>query len=305
MDLTRNVIYRFFRLNDEDIQTNIVQGNGIGGGISGSVMDYADYSDVDIVQFMEKRSQEDGMDAGDVFKGARRIRLAGTLYGTSRAALFDKRADLREALDPVLAQLDEPADRGYQPLYFSEPTLRLAEFPSGYIDKRILALPRAYSDPISRDSQGGNDIDSLALMWQATLIARDPLVYGEEAQEYDITGTGVQTATLVNRGNYYAPLNMLMVVGSAAGSIAVQAGTSVFTITVPSSTGNRTIRVKGADKVLTVEESDTEITRQDLITFAGTNTWAKVPPGTTSASVTYTSVTAQSGSLMWFWESYC
>jgi hypothetical protein len=306
MDLTKNIIYRSFTLNDENIVTNIVAGNGIGGGISGCVVDSVDYSDVDVVQFLEKRSLEDGMDAGDVYKGARRVRMAGTLYGLSRADLYDRWLDLRAALDPVLAQADEPADKGYQPLYFSIPTLDLVNFPSGYRDMRILVMPRAISAMIQKDSLGGDDEDSLAIPWQATFLARDPRITAQTEQDYTFTAGAPHTnsGNLVNRGNHYAVLNMLIEVTSAGGSIAVQAGTSVFTLTVPASTGNRIIRLKGDDKIITVEEGSVEVTSMSMIAFSGSNTWPQVQPGTHGYSVTFTGVTVIAGSHMWFWEHY-
>lgn len=387
-DLIKNIIYRDFRLNDEDISTNATQGNSVGSGISGSVLDSIDYNDVDVVQFMEKRSLEDGMDVGDVYKGARRIRVAGTLYGTTRADLYDRLDDLRAALDPVLAQADEPADKGYQPFYFSTPTLRLVEFETGYIDKRLLAMPRALGYMLQRDTQGGDGMDSLAIPFQATLVCADPRIMGAEEQDYDLpemievtgataaagtdlitktahglvagdrvsfttltAGTGLNLTTayyvlasgltanafkvsltsggaivditvnytvvsyvkstgltnvgsLVNRGNHYGVLNMLLVVGPQAGTISVQAGTSVFTITLPASTGERIIRLKGDDKIVTIEENSTEVTDQDVIAFTGDNTWPQVQPGTHSYSVTVARVWLKDSSHMWFWESY-
>lgn len=303
-DLTKDIIYRGFTLNDEDLAANVIVGNGIGSGIGGCILDSFDLNDVDVVQFMEKRSLEDGMDVGDVFRGARRIRIAGTLYGTTRADLFDRLGALRAALDPVLAQQDSPADKGYQPFYFSVPTLDIANFPTGYIDQRILVMPRGIGYMLQRDSQGGDPEDALAIPFQATLVAADPRIMGETEQDYDVSGTGTVTGSLVNRGNHYGVLNGLWSVGSAAGSIAIQAGTSVFTITVPASTGTRIIRLKGADKILTVEESSVEVTRMDLISFTGDNTWAQVQPGTNGYSITYTTVTADAGSHIWFWEAY-
>jgi hypothetical protein len=387
-DLTRNIIYRSFRLNDEDQTTNYTGGNGIGTGISGCTVDSFDLNDVDVVQFMEKRSLEDGMDVGDVFKGARRVRISGVLSGTTRADLYDKLADLRAALDPVLAQADEPADKGYQPLYFSDPTLRVDEFPSGYIDKRVLAMPRAIGYLLQRDAQGGDEDDSLSLAWQATLVCADPRIMGETEQDYTfgtttivtgatasaatnlITkathglvagdrvtfstltgGTGLNTTTtyyviatgltsgvfavsttsggsavditvnysavsyvksltntgsLVNRGNHYGVLNMLLAIGAPGGTVSVQAGTSVFTITLPASTGDRIVRLKGSDKVLTVEDVATtaDVTTMDEIAFSGTNTWPQVQPGTHGYSVTFNGIELQTGSHMWFWESY-
>lgn len=305
-DLTKDITYRGFTVNDEDIQTNYTGGNGVGTGIDGCVVDSWDLSDVDVVQFLEKRSLEDGMDAGEVFKGARRVRMMGTLYGTSRAGLYDNLADMRAAFDSGLAQADEPSDKGYQPLYFSEPTLNLAAgtgFPSGYIDKRILVIPRSFGYLIQRDAVGGDADDALAIPWQALLVARDPRIYGATAQD-TLLESASNSGNLVNRGNHYAPLNFAMEVNNAAGSIAVTAGTSVFTITIPSSSGNRIIRVKGSDKIVTFEEAGVEVLNMGAIAFNTGLTWPQVAPGTSAYTVNYTTVTAQSGSHMWFWESY-
>ena len=159
MDTTRNIIYRSFVLNDESILDSVTGGGAYLSGIAGCVVDSADISDVDVVQFMEKRSQSDGMDAGTVELGARRIRLAGTLYNVSRPLLYDDLWDLRAALNPILAQRDEPADKGYRPLYFATPTARTDanDYPAGYIPLQVKAMPRAFQASFNRDLHGGDD----------------------------------------------------------------------------------------------------------------------------------------------------
>ena len=386
MDLTQDVIYRGYKLNDADILTNIAAGAGPATGIAGCVIDSVDFSDVDVVQFLEKRSLQDGMDAGDVFLGARRLRMAGTLYAISRALLFDAYWALRAVLSPVLAQYDEPADKGYQPLYFMTPTNRLTDYPSGYIDLRVLALPRSFQAIIQRDSLGGNDLDALAVSWQATFVCKDPSIMGETPQDYVFTtstivegatatattdlvskgthglvandrisfttltgGEGLSTGVgywvisdglttevfkvstsmggsaeditvdytdvhyvksapfagnFTNRGNYLCPLNMLVVVGATAGSIAIATGGAVNTITVPASTGERIVRYNGQEKTVSVEENSVETLRLDLLAFGTTTTHPLVPTGTSAYTVTFTGVTVGEGSHMWFWERY-
>jgi hypothetical protein len=386
VDLTREIIYRSFVLNDEDIADSTTGGGGAGTGIIGCVVDSADFSDVDVVQFLEKRSQRDGMDAGDVFLGTRRLRMAGTLYNVTRAALYDSLADLRAALSPVLAQREEPLDRGYRPLYFSVPTNRLDDFPGGIIEMRLLALPRAFQALFDRDQLGGEDEDSLAIPWQATFVMRDPTLQGLDPQDYEPTtqtevtsatatastdligktshglvagdrvrittlgtgGAGLNTTTnyyvlasgltssafkvsltsggsainitsdstglkyvksvttsgnLTNRGTYLAPVNMLFVVGRASGSIAVTMGDSIFTITVPASTGERIIRVRD-DGVITFEEDDVEVPSMSAIAFSGDTTWPLIDPDTSAYSITVHGCILAEGSHFWFYERY-
>jgi hypothetical protein len=306
MDTTRDIIFRTYVLNDEDIESSIVGGGAAGSGITGCVVDTFDFSDVDVVQWMEKRSQADGSDAGDASLGPRRIRVAGTLYATTRNTLFDELFTLRAALNPVLAQREEPLDKGYRPLYFSVPTNRLADYPAGAIELMVKALPRGIQHVTQRDSIGGEDDESLAIPWQATFICKDPSIYGASPVEVDITAAAApvtQAATWDNRGTYLGKFNALFVVDAAAGSIAVTVGDSTFTITVPASTVSRTIRVKD-DKVLTFEESGAETLQMSRIAFTGDTTWPLIDPGVTNYSVTFTGCAPQAGGRIWFYEQY-
>lgn len=193
MDTTRDIIYRNYTLNDEDILDSITGGGDSGHGIGGCTVDTFDLSDVDVVQWLEKRAQGDGSDAGNVYQGVRRIRIAGTLYATTRLTLFDELFSLRAALNPVLAQREEPLDKGYRPLYFSIPTNRSDDYPSGAIDLQVKALPRGIQHTTQRDALGGEDDDPLAIPWQATFICRDPGIYSADPVEVDFTATTANT----------------------------------------------------------------------------------------------------------------
>lgn len=391
MDLTRDIIYRGFTLNDEDILDALVAGGGEGSGIVGCVVDSADISDVDVVQFIEKRSQQDGMDAGTPFLGTRRIRMAGTLYNVTRNLLFDDLFTLRAAMSPILAARESPLDYGYLPLYFSVPTNRVEDYIDGAIPLMIKAMPRSFQAMFSRDQQGGDDDSALGIPWQATFIAKDPSIMAATPQDYNLTtqaivtgataaaatdlvtktahglvagdrvrfttltgGTGLLTTityyviaagltanafavsltsggaavnitvnysavsyvksvttsgNVVNRGNYVSPLNMLIVVGAQSGSIVASIGDSSFTLTIPASTGARTIRFKGEDKVLTVEEDGVEVTRYDYLTFSNDTTWPLISTDAGSITGTAYSITAHgavvtTGSHFWFYERY-
>lgn len=383
MDLTDEITYRDFALNT--VATSPVDGVGE-DGIVGCVVDSVDMSDLDVVQFTEKRAQSDGMDVGDVFNGARRIRMAGTLYARTRAGLFDSLQQLRAACSATLAFREDPDAKGYQPMYFSVPTARTDDYPAEKINMRILVMPRAFQEIIQRDQTGGVPADALAIPWQATFIARDPrkmaatqtdtsfsattevsataaastdlvaktahgLVAGDRVYftalvggsglslgiGYYVISSGLTTdafkvsltsggsavniatdytsgtkyvkvvtlsGTFSNRGDYHAQLNMLLAVGAQPGTIVVSAGGSNFTITVPASTGDRIIRLKGEEKIITVEENDEEELRYALLTFEGSSTYPLVPAGSSPYSITFIGVTVQSDSHMWFWESF-
>jgi hypothetical protein len=304
MDLARDVLYRGFYLNNSHF--TITSGGAVGTGIAGCILDSCDLSDVDVVQFTEKRSLQDGMDVGDVYLGGRRLRLAGTVYALTKNLLYDTLQQLRATCSPTLAFRSSPGDKGYLPLYYSVPTNRLTDYPSGTIDLMVRAMPKAFQATIQNDHLGSADAKALAITWQATFVMRDPRIMSAAARDYAFNagGTHTDTGNLVNRGDYHAPLNMLVNVSNAAGTIAVTAGDSVFTITVPSSTGNRTVRYNGEDKILTITENSVEALRMDLLTFTAGKTHPLVPNGSSAYSVSFTGVVVQSNSHMWFWESY-
>ena len=400
MDTTRDILYRGFKLNDQAIQANIIAGDQLGAGVSGSTVSSFDPHDVDVVQFTEKRSEQDGMDAGHPFLGMRRIRMSGTLYALSRNLLYDKMFALRAALSPILSDREVPADKGYQPLYFSVPTNnqdatvvansggKTLGYPAGAIDLHYRAMPRAFQAVFQDNAQGGSDGDALAIPWQASFICKDPTLYSQATSDYIVGnaaaevavtgvaatdlftkathglvandkvrftilvgGTGItvnttyyviasgltandfrvsatlggatinfttdatagskyqktttMTGNTINRGTYITPLNMLFSIGNRAGTIDVQAGDSVFSLAIPASTGDRLVRVKGQDKLVTIEEASVELTRQDIISFSGSSTWAMVPTGTAGYTITLAGLgRVDASSHMWFWEAY-
>lgn len=386
MDLTREVIYRGVTLNVQDMDAARVPGVGIGSGQVGCVLDSVDISDVDVVQFLEKRSQSDGMDAGEPFLGTRRIRMAGTLYNVTRALLYDDLASLRAAFSPVLAAREEPLDYGYRPLYFVWPTNRVEDYLSGAIELQVKAMPRAFSANFNRDQLGGGDEDALAIPWQATLICKDPAILGAEpvdilhtaqtivtggtaaaatnlvtkaahglvagdrvrfttltggtglsltttyyviasgltsgvfkvstvsaGSEVDITvnysavsfvKSVTDSGTLTNRGTYLANVSALWAIGPQSGVISGTIGDTVFSIAIPASVGNRSVRFDGANKVLTIEEDSEPLPRNGLITFSNDTTWPLIDPGDSAYSITFHGCVVQSGSHTWFYEQY-
>lgn len=302
VDTTLPIISRGYTFNDPDIQFDA--GVGLGRGAQGSVVDSIDISDVDIVQFMEKRALEDGMDASDVFQGARRVRMTGTIYGRTRALFYDEMDDFMAATAAVLAQRDEPANKGYVPLYWAKRTNRSEYAPeSQIIEQFVYAMPRVRHIAIERDAQGGDANKGLAATWSASWLMRDPAIYGVEPIDVDLSAGNV-SSTWTNRGNYISRLNFLIVVGAAAGTITIAAGDATFTITVPASSGNRTIRYNGKEKYLTFEENSLELIRMDLLGLDSEGAHPNIPPGDSVYTVTFTSVTPTTGSHMWFYETY-
>lgn len=233
MDTTRAITYRDFTLNTEDLDETVVGGGGDGSGVAGCSVDSVQWADVDVVQWLEKRSQGDGSDAGDVFLGTRRIRMAGTLYARTKLQLWDDLWSLRAALNPVLAQREEPLDKGYRPLYFSVPTNNNADWPAGAIPLFIKALPRGIVHDHGRDSQGGEDINPLAIPWQASFVCKDPGIYVSTPVDVEFTqaNPSLTSVTCVAATNLFTKASHGLVAGDRVTFSAIVGGAGISTST--------------------------------------------------------------------------
>lgn len=227
MDTTRDIIYRNFKLNDSAIQDGIDSEDGLGNGIAGCVIDEFDPDDADVVQFSEKRAETDGLDVGKPFHGGRRIRISGTIYGKSRALCYDLLRELRATLDPVLASREIPADNGYLPMYWAEPTNNTEDFPSGAIAMRALVMPSNFRGPISRDTHGGEDGDQMALSWSVIMRMRDPKFEGSTPQEVEFSDSTVVSGATAAAGTDLVTKT----------SHGLSAGTRLFFTTLTGGTG--------------------------------------------------------------------
>jgi hypothetical protein len=303
-DLNQDVIYRNFKANDAAIREAIIGAPGRGYGIAGCVIDMMDISDIEYVQFLEKRSESDGMDAGPVWAGVRRLRMAGTLYDTSRPLLMDRRNTFLAAFSPTLAIREEESSKGFLPLYYSERTSRGDDYGDNIIDLQIRARTASLSWDDDRDRSGGNDEQPLALPWRMTMIAKDPSIMGSSPQTTALTGS-TQTGNLVNRGNYHVPLNMLFTVTSHAGVMTVNLGGSIFTLDIPEAfgdVGDRVVRIDGKERVAYIDD----VLAMDVPNFPGRVVWPLVGSGLVSYTITYSGGLVLNGDddRIWFWEGY-
>jgi hypothetical protein len=281
-DLTRDIEFRAFDLNT----VTQVPGSNAGRGLAGCQIDVFSPDDVDVVQFREKRSQQDGLDAGPPFLGGRRIIVAGVLYDVSRPLLWDRYQRLRAALTPTLAYRASPDDKGFEPLLGSRPTANIDDFDDGVVLLRALCMPTGLRADMQRDNIGGDDTDALALPWQTQFIMREPQFQNASPQSYEAADD--VSGTLVNRGDYHAPIDIVASITSASGTLTVEVGGSVMVLTIPSSTGARLLRYVGKDKVLYVTEEDASAAlRMSWMDFTNNTTHPLVPAGESPYTITF------------------
>lgn len=302
MDLSRAIIYRGFNLNG--VAQFAAQTKWYG-----SIVESVRMGNVPGVGWSEKRSLGDGNDASDVFLGPRRVQLQGHVYGRVRAEMFDFQQELMTVLSPTASYMANPAEFGYNPLYYAVPTLDVSWVPDTngdrlrtlYVNVRPLSTP---SMDIVRDSTGGQDDLGAGIAWTSTLEAKDPRVYVFPDMEVSLYAPGPPSAgTFNNRGDYPSPLNILLVVpANTTGPYQFNGGGSNMYIDVPTSSIQQAFRYDGYLRVLTVESNGTEVLRMDLLRFVNETTHPSIKPGV--SEWTFTGPGLAPGSRLFWSEAY-
>lgn len=282
MDISKSISYRGLEVNGVALQSGTV--------LRGISIEQADYSDVTVDAYVEKRAGTDGMHASDVFLGARQVSLNGHIYATSVAELFDYLHVVRSVFSPTSAYGDDPGSGGFLPLHFQQSTLDLASFSGGIVPLFMNLRPRVPPRfQIIRDRQNSSAnwyARPTSTPWSAQLWAKDPRVYVDPAQSLDMTAGPPalwQVQNAINRGDYESPLNIILVIGStqppAGAKFQVKGLNNIdMTITIEQK-ANTVYRWMGNDRVLLVEDvaQSTLILRMDLVSFATSNHKPMVP----------------------------
>lgn len=292
IDLAEAAAYRGFALN------TVTSGTGC-------LLEQMLLPGVSAVGYTEKRARADGTDAGDVYQGARRFTLRGTIYGATRGALFDQYRAIIAAFTATRSYDDDADALGYQPFTFSSPTADTANFPSGAIDLFINIRPLAQpSFEINRDTTGGDKGGGLP--WSVPVEARDPRFYVATPVEVALTGATSGSGTMTNRGNYPTRAEVIVVSNAAtAQTLHLVAGDADVTITVPSlADGPSTITLGSDPKVVTLDYLGNQTYRPDLISWAAQRSYPTLAPGDNAYSWTLSSAQLASGSLIRYYEAF-
>ena len=279
------VRYRGIELNTVDM----VPGVGLR---KGNLLEVFDLSDVQGVGYTEKKAQRDGLDASDVYLGARYVRLQGVTYGEDIADLHDRLQEVRTALTPTAAYVSDIPHYGYVPLEFTLPTNDLVNFPPAVSgdphstrDLELRARPRGQPTfQIRRDGGASNGADPSrggGVSWQAVLECKDPRMYVRPDTWVYWNADVTPAVPLTNRGDYPAPLDILIEVpaSSAGGSVHFWVGASDFIITIPDATTTQILRYSGDLQVLTLESNSVEVLRMDLFALQNNTLHPYILPG--------------------------
>lgn len=312
MDLTRPVRYRGLNLNTVAIA-------GGGDPTSGIALEQVLWGGAPGVGYTEKRSLRDGYDASDVYLGKRSLRVRATVYGLTRADLYDRKQALLSCIHPTAAYLDDIGHKGYLPLTYEEPTLDTINFTEelddlgaglGYAFKplQVFARPMGQPDLIyDRERTGGSMNRGLAIPMQWGWEIIDPRVYLQDEQTYDLSGAGPWVnVPITSRGDYPSPVNILLVVpaNNTEGSATITVGTGQFVINVKASTTQQVYRYSAREGVLTVEEEGVEVTRRDLLDLGTDDQQPAILPGDGTFTMVKAGDNFLTGSRLFFNEAY-
>jgi hypothetical protein len=298
--------------NGADLNTIEMVGNGVRRGC---LLEEFDYGRSQGMGYTEKRSQDDGLDASDVFMGARYINLTGTVYGEDPGDTFDRLQGIRSALTPTIAFDVGQPDYGYIPLQFSMPTndplfggAKELEFRARPVGQPQFTIRRDTGALAGGGMQGDSNLGEKggALTWRATLECKDPRMYVRP--DIWLPFTGAKTGQPIqNRGDYPAPLDVLLGVTSsgAASGLAFDVGGATLTIMLPSLT-NAVVRYSGQLKVLTVDTGGIDTLRMDLMSLGTNQQHPKVPPGTSTYNIRIlgTGLVLAAGTRLMYSESF-
>jgi hypothetical protein len=299
VDLTRPVVYRAFDLNSAGQLAP-------GERLSGCLLDSIRMGNVPGIGWTEKRALGDGMDASDIFLGARRVFMSGYIYGRSRAEAFDLQQNMLTALSPTAAYNSNPSEFGYNPLSYFIPT-NDSDFDPGsdgvrvrpvYVNVRPLATPTV---DVVRDASSGQDVKGTGLPWTSVLEAKDPRVYVAPDKTFNLDGS--DSGTFNNRGDYPAPLNIILVANAGTtGSYHFNGGGSEMVITIQGSTVQGIYRYDGYLRILTLQTNALDVLRMDLLSFNNSTTHPIVMPGT--STWTGTGPALATGSRLFYAEAF-
>lgn len=284
VDLTKTICYNNLCIEGLD---------GPSGGFPqhGYALERVNISPVEAVGYADKRALQDGVDAADVFLGARALRIEAGVYGSTRGEAFDRLAAFTAAFHPTNAFIADPDEKGFLGFDFFRPTANISQWPvSTYPDgipQRIYV--RAKNPPtyeFVRQKTGGQDDLGMAIKVAVDLWARDPRVYAQESQSVNI---GTSTTALPYRGDY--PTYPIVTIPLSA------AGSSTATIVI--SGGSVKLNLSGLSAgTYTVDYATREIRKVSdnslqmaVLSTTFPNDWRQVASGSTAKITSTTGVT--------------
>lgn len=273
MDFTKPITYNGFTFQPPTPSA--------GTPLSGAQIRSIQLSNVDALGYLDKKALDDGMDATDVFLGARTVLIDAAVYGSTQGDMWDTVGDLMSAFDPVVAYNANTAARGFIPLTFYRPTADIVSWPTSvaaytdgiplHMNLRPVRLPTWGA---STGNTGGQADLGGAIPVSIAMIARDPRIYHTAQVSLTVT-TASQTAT--HRGGHPSWPFLTLTVSGGSGPSAVRVATDGYSVRVNLSTlTTGTFSLNYATRHITDSNGSS---RDDLFDTSTTQEFAPVQPG--------------------------
>jgi hypothetical protein len=211
------------------------------GASYGVNIEEAQFSDAEVVGYLDKAALRDGIDAGDVYLGRRVLNIRAAVLGSSKGDGFDRLQGFLAAYSPRLAYNADTANLGFRPLTFYQPTADIVTWPaSAYtngIPMQFYCRPAALPAwRVVRDATGGAASNGIAFDVRVPLLMRDPRKYLQTEVSVSVS-TATSTATY--RGDYptWGTVIIAKSSASAAANFTMYLGGETTVVDFSTSTG--------------------------------------------------------------------
>jgi hypothetical protein len=167
--------------------------------LSGYKVLSANFGDVALTGYVDKRALHDGVDAADAYLGTKQISIVCGVFGSSMADFHDKIQALMDAARPVPREYQE--NYGFRDLCFSQATIDTANFTSGYIPMAMKVRPTSIPGIQLTSAQSiGVSSKGFAANVQLSFMAKKPYKFLQTERSITISGS-TATTTFPNLGS--------------------------------------------------------------------------------------------------------
>lgn len=242
IDLNKPVTYQTAAGADFNLNTIVGNQPVAGGGVplSGYMVDAIGFGSASPIGYEDPKAVSDGIDTAEAYAGRRIITMSVSVYGSTRADLFQKVQNLVNLMR-FMPKRYESSD-GFRQLKGSMLTTDV-NFPDGYVDVYFYARPMQIpqTEVLSAQFTGS---DTLGYSAKVTLfwLLKYPFKYAQQLNTIPTLATDGTLYTIQNHGA--APADLTVSFGSLDGTarttlikVVITVADVPFTFTTASTTG--------------------------------------------------------------------
>lgn len=188
----------------------------------------ANFNAVPLIGYIDKRALRDGVDAADTYLGTRSLNIVCGVFGTSTGDLGDKVQAVLDAMRPIPRTYE--ADYGFRQLAFSQATIDVSNFSTGFIPMMMLVRPSSLPNVTMTSAQSiGVSAKGFAATVGLSFIAKAPYRFSSTERSIGITASSA-TTSLPNLGSAVAFPTFEIIYSSAVSYAAATVASVTFTM---------------------------------------------------------------------------